>query len=90
MSKRTTKQRRAARRGRGTATVRDPRVGRNLRRLRTERTLSLRAFCALVVPPVEPAQLLATELGKTEPTLRTIRRYATALGVPVSSLLEAP
>ena len=68
------------------STVNNPQVGNNLRRLRRQKGLSIRAFCSRAKPPITPVQLLATELGKREPTLRMIRRYAEVLGVGVEAL----
>jgi transcriptional regulator with XRE-family HTH domain len=67
--------------------VKNPQVGRNVRRLRLEKKLSIRAFCALVVPPITPVQLLATEKLKREPEFDTVRRYARALNVTIDALL---
>lgn len=69
--------------------IRNPQVGKNLRRLRLEKKLSIRAFCVKMQPPISPVQLLATEMLKREPTFDMIRRYATALEVGIDELNTA-
>lgn len=69
--------------------VKNSQVGKNLRRLRLEKKLSIRAFCEKMDPPIQPGQLLATEKLKREPSLIMVQRYANALGVSVDKLLNA-
>jgi len=68
------------------APIKNPQIGRNLRRLRREQKLSIRAFCARAKPAITPVQLLATELGKREPTINMTIRYARVLGVSMDAL----
>lgn len=67
--------------------VANPQIGTNVRRLRLQKKLSIRAFCAKSKPPIAPVQLLATELGRREPTIAMLQRYAAVLGVPPEKLL---
>lgn len=67
--------------------VKNPQVGRNVRRIRRQKKISVRAFCAKAKPPIAAAQLLATELGRREPTLEMVQRYAKVLDVDVNTLI---
>ena len=61
-------------------------VGRNLRRLRGERNLSLEKLAR--VSGVSRAMLGQIELGQSAPTINFAWKIATALGVPFSALLS--
>lgn len=61
-------------------------VGRNLRRLRGERGLSLEKLSR--VSGVSRAMLGQIELGQSAPTINVAWKIATALGVPFSALLS--
>lgn len=61
-------------------------VGRNLRRLRGERNLSLEKLAR--VSGVSRAMLGQIELGQSAPTINVAWKIATALGVPFSALLS--
>lgn len=61
-------------------------VGRNLRRLRGERGLSLEKLAR--VSGVSRAMLGQIELGQSAPTINVAWKIATALGVPFSALLS--
>jgi transcriptional regulator with XRE-family HTH domain len=63
-------------------------VGRRLRQLRQERRLSLSALARL--SGVGKATLSELESGQRNPTLETLYALATALGVPLSSVLTDP
>jgi transcriptional regulator with XRE-family HTH domain len=61
-------------------------VGRNLRRLRGERGLSLEKLARL--SGVSRAMLGQIELGQSAPTINVAWKISTALGVPFSALLS--
>jgi transcriptional regulator with XRE-family HTH domain len=61
-------------------------VGKNLRRLRGERGLSLEKLSR--VSGVSRAMLGQIELGQSAPTINVAWKIATALGVPFSALLS--
>jgi len=61
-------------------------VGRNLRRLRGERGLSLEKLSG--VSGVSRAMLGQIELGQSAPTINVAWKIASALGVPFSALLS--
>ncbi|UCC65546.1 MAG: cupin domain-containing protein [Anaerolineae bacterium] len=65
-----------------------PNVGRHLRALRHERGLSLRALAELC--ELSPNTISLIERGATSPTVSTLHRLATALGVPITSLFAGP
>jgi transcriptional regulator with XRE-family HTH domain len=71
--------------------VKNPQVGRNLRKLRLARKLSIRKFCEMTAgrdrSAIAPTQLLATEKAKREPTLDMAIRYARVLGVTLDDLV---
>jgi transcriptional regulator with XRE-family HTH domain len=62
-------------------------LGRNLRRLRTQRGLSLERLAKL--SGVSRAMLGQIETGKSTPTISLLWKVATALGVPFANLLAA-
>ncbi|HZZ85009.1 MAG TPA: XRE family transcriptional regulator [Anaeromyxobacteraceae bacterium] len=62
-------------------------VGENLRRLRTERDLSLERLSRLC--GVSRAMLGQIELGQSAPTINVLWKISTALEVPFSALLGA-
>lgn len=61
-------------------------IGQQLRRLRKERGLSLRALATQV--GVSPTLLSQVERGLTEPSLATVRRVAEVFGESVSSMFD--
>ena len=61
-------------------------VGKNLKRLRAERGLSLEKLSR--VSGVSRAMLGQIELGQSAPTINVAWKIATALGVPFSALLN--
>ncbi len=63
-------------------------VGANLRQRRLAQGLSLEALAGL--SGVSRAMLGQIETGKSTPTVTLIWKVATALGVPVSALIEKP
>lgn len=63
-----------------------PVVGRNLRRLRTQRGLSLEKLSK--VSGVSRAMLGQIELGQSAPTVNVLWKIARALGVPFSALIS--
>jgi transcriptional regulator with XRE-family HTH domain len=64
-----------------------PAIGRNLRRLRKQRALSLERFAQF--SGVSRAMLCQIELGKSSPTLNVLWKIARALDVPLSALIHA-
>lgn len=64
-----------------------PVVGKNLRRLRTERGLSLERLANL--SGVSRAMLGQVELGQSAPTINVLWKMARALDVPFSSLITS-
>jgi transcriptional regulator with XRE-family HTH domain len=64
-----------------------PIVGKNLRRLRTERGLSLERLANL--SGVSRAMLGQVELGQSAPTINVLWKMARALDVPFSSLITS-
>lgn len=63
-----------------------PIVGRNLRRLRTQRGLSLERLAK--ASGVSRAMLGQIELGQSAPTINVIWKIARALGIPFSALIS--
>jgi transcriptional regulator with XRE-family HTH domain len=63
-----------------------PIVGRNLRRLRTQRGLSLERLAK--ASGVSRAMLGQIELGQSAPTINVIWKIARALGIPFSGLIS--
>lgn len=63
-----------------------PEVGESLRRLRTERGLSLEKLAQLA--GVSRAMLGQIELGQSTPTIKTLWKISRALDVPFSALLS--
>jgi transcriptional regulator with XRE-family HTH domain len=64
-----------------------PVVGTNLRRLRTQRDLSLEKLSKL--SGVSRAMLGQIELGQSAPTINVLWKISSALGVPFSALITA-
>ena len=64
-----------------------PVVGANLRRLRTQRGLSLERLSRAC--GVSRAMLSQIELGQSTPTINVVWKIATALAVPFSALVQA-
>jgi transcriptional regulator with XRE-family HTH domain len=65
-----------------------PNVGLHVRTLRKERGLSLRALAEL--SGLSPNTISLIERGVTSPSVSTLHRLATALAVPITSLLKGP
>jgi transcriptional regulator with XRE-family HTH domain len=65
-----------------------PVVGGNLRRLRTERSLSLEALARL--SGVSRAMLGQIELGQSAPTINVLWKIARALELPFAALMNQP
>lgn len=65
-----------------------PTVGKNLRRLRTERGLSLEKLAR--ASGVSRAMLGQMELGQSAPTINVLWKIARSLGVPFSALISSP
>lgn len=63
-----------------------PLVGRNLRRMRTQRGLSLERLAK--ASGVSRAMLGQIELGQSAPTINVIWKIARALGIPFSGLIS--
>ena len=82
-----------ARRGKAAATTKDaagdltPVVGENLRRLRTQRGLSLEKLAQQ--SGVSRAMLGQIELGQSAPTINVLWKIASGLGVTFSALIAA-
>lgn len=73
--------------GRADHSALDIDVGHNLRRLRIERELSLRALAEASELNVNTLSLI--ENGKISPSVSTLQKLALALSVPVASFFEA-
>lgn len=67
---------------------RSPDVGNNLRNLRQQRGLSLRALAELC--GLSPNTISLIERGITSPSVITLHRLAGALGVPITFLFQDP
>ncbi len=65
-----------------------PKVGQYLRSLRNERGLSLRALAELC--ELSPNTISLVERGETSPSVSTLHRLATALGVPITAFFTEP
>jgi transcriptional regulator with XRE-family HTH domain len=65
-----------------------PDVGRHLKELRGERGLSLRALAELC--DLSPNTISLIERGVTSPSVSTLSRLATALGVPITYFFTEP
>lgn len=65
-----------------------PDLGTRMRELRSERGLSLRALAEL--SDLSPNTISLIERGETSPSVSTLQRLATALGVPVHSFFMDP
>jgi transcriptional regulator with XRE-family HTH domain len=65
-----------------------PDVGRRLRALRNERGLSLRALAELC--QLSPNTISLIERGESSPSVSTLQRLATALGVQIHSFFVDP
>jgi transcriptional regulator with XRE-family HTH domain len=63
-----------------------PNVGEQIRALRRQRGLSLRALAELC--DLSPNTISLIERGVTSPSVSTLHRLAMALGVPIASLFE--
>jgi len=61
-------------------------VGRHLRKLRTERGLSIRALAEFSGLNVNTLSLI--ENGKTSPSVSTLQQLAATLGVPITAFFE--
>lgn len=78
---------RYARLGGADASAFDINVGQNLRRLRTEHELSLRALAEASELNINTLSLI--ENGRVSPSVSTLQKLALALNVPVASFIEA-
>lgn len=65
-----------------------PDVGRHLKQMRGERGLSLRALAELC--DLSPNTISLIERGVTSPSVSTLSRLATALGVPITFFFTEP
>ena len=65
-----------------------PDVGGHLKEMRGERGLSLRALAELC--DLSPNTISLIERGVTSPSVSTLSRLATALGVPITSFFTEP
>jgi transcriptional regulator with XRE-family HTH domain len=65
-----------------------PNVGRHLLEFRGERGLSLRALAELC--DLSPNTISLIERGETSPSVSTLSRLATALGVPITAFFTEP
>jgi transcriptional regulator with XRE-family HTH domain len=65
-----------------------PDVGSRIRALRQERGLSLRALAELC--ELSPNTISLVERGESSPSVSTLQRLATALGVPITSFFAEP
>jgi transcriptional regulator with XRE-family HTH domain len=65
-----------------------PNVSTRLRELRQQRGLSLRALAELC--ELSPNTISLVERGVTSPSVSTLQRLATALGVPITSFFADP
>ena len=65
-----------------------PAVGANLRRLRTERGLSLEGLAR--ISGVSRAMLGQIELGQSAPTINVLWKIARALELPFAALMSQP
>jgi transcriptional regulator with XRE-family HTH domain len=65
-----------------------PDVGLRLRAFRQERRLSLRALAELC--DLSPNTISLIERGTSSPSVSTLQRLATALGVPITSFFTEP
>lgn len=63
-----------------------PKLGEHVRRTREERGLQGKELAQLV--NITPGYLSQIETGKSEPTLKVLRRIASALGVTPGTLLD--
>lgn len=65
-----------------------PDVGRHLKKLRHERGLSLRALAEMC--SLSPNTISLIERAETSPSVSTLHRLATALGVPITAFFTEP
>jgi transcriptional regulator with XRE-family HTH domain len=65
-----------------------PNVGLHLKEMRSQRGLSLRALAALC--DLSPNTISLIERGVTSPSVSTLHRLATALGVPITAFFTEP
>jgi transcriptional regulator with XRE-family HTH domain len=65
-----------------------PDIGRQVRTLRRQRGLSLRGLAELC--DLSPTTISLIERGDSSPSVATVHRLATALGVPITSFFEEP
>lgn len=65
-----------------------PNVGIHLKEFRSERGLSLRALAELC--DLSPNTISLIERGVTSPSVSTLHRLATALGVPINAFFTEP
>ena len=65
-----------------------PDIGRQVRALRRQRNLSLRGLAELC--DLSPTTISLIERGDSSPSVATLHRLATALGVPITSFFREP
>jgi len=65
-----------------------PDIGRQVRALRRQRNLSLRGLAELC--DLSPTTISLIERGDSSPSVATLHRLATALGVPITSFFQEP
>ena len=65
-----------------------PNVGERIKTLRRQRGLSLRALAEL--SDLSPNTISLVERGATSPSVSTLHRLTTALGIPITALFEEP
>jgi transcriptional regulator with XRE-family HTH domain len=63
-----------------------PDIGRQVRALRRQRSLSLRGLAELC--DLSPTTISLIERGDSSPSVATLHRLATALGVPITSFFQ--
>ena len=65
-----------------------PDIGTQLRSLRQQRSLSLRGLAELC--DLSPTTISLIERGESSPSVATLHRLATALGIPITSFFHEP
>jgi len=65
-----------------------PDIGRQVRALRRQRNLSLRGLAELC--DLSPTTISLIERGDSSPSVATLHRLATALGVPITTFFQEP
>ena len=65
-----------------------PDIGRQVRTIRRQRNLSLRGLAEMC--DLSPTTISLIERGDSSPSVSTLHRLATALGVPITSFFQEP